>query len=70
MKLFEQDDVARMEGRPEAQLHGSRIRIKVTETCYYSISVEDDGMIKIYKSGFPDDRINLTLEGANVLLIN
>src|ERR1700744_672937 len=53
LQIFEQDDVRRMEGKPEAQLQGSRIRIKVNETCYYSISVEDDGTIKVYKSGFP-----------------
>lgn len=68
MKLLQQDDVKRMEGIAETILNGDRIRIAVNETCYYSIAIDKEtNSIRVYKSGFPDDRIEITLHGANVM---
>lgn len=70
MELFLQDDVAKLEGRPEPQLHGDRVRFKVSDTCYYSIYVDkESGGIKVYKSGFPDDRISVIIHAANIVEI-
>lgn len=70
MQVFEQDDVKRHEGKEEKSLTTDRIRFKVSDTCYYSVSVDKEfGSLRIYKSGFPDDRIVITCQGANVILV-
>jgi hypothetical protein len=70
MKVFELDDVKRHEGQPETEIPTGRIRFKVNDTCYYSVSVDSaTGGLKLYKSGFPDDRIVITMQGANIALI-
>lgn len=70
MKILNQDDVKRMKGIHETELNTDRIKIAVNDTCYYSIAIDKEtDSIRVYKSGFPDDRIQITLHGANVIFI-
>ena len=70
MKVYELDYKKVHEGASETEILTQQIRFKVSDSCYYSVIVDNEtSSLRIYKSGFPDDRIVITMQGANIALI-
>lgn len=70
MKAFEYDVVKHMERGQLRELPNGSVQFKVADSCYYTVSIDKDGeSLKIYKSGFPDDRLLISIQSANIALI-
>jgi hypothetical protein len=69
MKIFDEDVSQVLSGNQGKEIMG-RVVFRGKGNAYYAVTIDEDtNSLKVYKSGFPDDRLHITISSANIVLI-